>query len=232
MPTCYYCGAHTEIVPIGPGDETYQLCTNGECITNTPPDDLDYEPFDPTEECLAWPDEAFPDPVPTGGCPVLPVTTQVQLADILRNGLEVFRWGILSLIAAGDMSQARSLLEIVINVLLHDNTIPPGRSFATKARELGLGMRGMALKKLEVTANDMNELRFLTRAVFNWLVQTEQELKKDLAEQLSHLFPALESQIAVHKNIPEAARLIGKIVIIKKALDNIDRKGSPPIIAR
>lgn len=220
MPKCLQCGGEIIEIPMDPeGVYTYSLCSNDDCPSNSESCISEDDIFSDVEEYLQS-----------------PATDQPPAESVLRSGLaRIIRQRIMDLNEAGDILQARSLLESAINLFLFDNKIPPGRRFATESQKYGLGMKGMALRILNTTdPMDVRKLKLLTITVFEWLLQTEDELKQYLNERLehlSHLLKALEAMISGYKDSPANTKIRHDIKVILLALAKIDREGSPPVIS-
>lgn len=117
-------------------------------------------------------------------------------------------------------------------MLLPDIQIPPGRAWATESKKHRLGMRGMASKILDSIGTDKGMLRFLTREVFEWILQTEHELRQELIERVDYLLGALQALIPAQEDppSPRSVQILEKIDRILKAIRKIDNEGSPPLI--
>jgi hypothetical protein len=211
---CTVCGIGEIIeVPMDPeGTYTYPLCSNKDCPTYDDPYAID-DPFVDMDEPP-------------------PATDLKDSIKVLREGLESLKRYILGLIQDGDALNARSLLEGVINMLLPDDRIPPGRAWATESQKDHLGMRETASKNFHYAGMDKGKLRFLTREVFEWLLQTEEDLRQELIERAEYLLRALRDLIAGQKDppSPRAVEMLKKIEIILMAIHKIDRQGSPPLV--
>jgi hypothetical protein len=195
------------------GEITLPRCPNDDCPSNLLPDDIDNDIFSQIENS------------------VQPDAPQLDPLIVIRGSLDNIRWHILNLLKIGELPTAKAHLGDVINLLLPHDRIPPGRPYATLSKKDKLSMRGMALRKYNLEASDSaKDLMHLTLTVFKWLLQTEEELKQDLIEQLHHLVFAIEAEISINKTSPMAEQMLHRARIILLALDKIDRDGSPPVI--
>jgi len=201
------------------GTDTYQMCSNPDCPSSSQPYISD-EVFDDEDEVFADIETSLQSP-----------TKKLDPLTVIRVSLLNIRWHISNLISVGDLVNAKSLLESVINMLLPSTRIPPGRRYATESKRLQLKMRAMGLHLYNLKSSDpIKHLTHVTLTVFDWLLQTEDELKQGLIGQLRDLVPAIEAVMSNDKTSPKGAQMIDRVRIIRLALDRVDSEGSPPVI--